>query len=386
MMLRSKLFVLLCCLSLIFLSYSHIVVGFSNQMGLVFNLGFRMVIGYALFYLSYLFISIETKITKIVWSILLLGIYIVILFLLKTNSIIDSIRVFGLLLWVFCFYYGSRISRCSEFIKKYFSKTIFIGIVVLLLYYFYYYLFMGFLDNQKSNDTVFFLIVYLPFLFLFDGNKILKTITIVLFSVICLFSLKRSIVLGLVLFLFFLYLLEGNKKVVKKWYFWLILVLVIWVGIYVNNTVGNLLLSRFNETESGGSGREAIYTIVLRHFSNSSFSELILGHGFMSTLKIIGALAHNDFLQLLYDGGLIAIVFYLSMWIYFLSFAIKNWHSRKQIGIYYSIYVSTLVLLIVLSMLNCFIYSYMLLSPLMLAIGFLIGEIRNKKRLLSTSK
>lgn len=371
-------------MGIILLSIYHIVEGFNKQMDLESNMGFGALVGFVLFYIPNLLLSFKIKRSKRIWSISLLGLYIAILFLLSVVRLFDLSRVLGFVFWVFCFYFGDIVSQCSISVKEFFLRTSFVGITLLIAVFLFYYYSKGFLENQKSSDTVFCLIVYIPLLFLFDGKKIIKIVAIAFFGVICFLSLKRSIVLGLSIFMIVFFLLEGNKKIITKWYFWLIVIAVIFVGSYVSDTIGNSLDARFHE-ETGGSGRDLIYTNILRHFSNSEFFELLFGHGFMSVVKINGALAHNDFLQLLYDGGLIAIVFYLSMWFYFLSFVIKNWRIRRQIGGYYSVYVSTIVLLLVLSMLNCFIYSYILISPLMLAIGFLIGEIRNKKRLLFSS-
>lgn len=379
-----KTYIVLCLMGIILLSIYHIVVGFNNQMDLESNMGFGALVGFVLFYIPNFLLSFKIKRSKRIWSISLLGLYIAILFLLSVVRLFDLTRVLGFVLWVFCFYFGDRVSKCSVSVKQTFLRTAFVGISLLIAVFLYYYYSKGFLENQKSSDMVFCLIVYIPLLFLFDGKKILKIVAIALFSVICFLSLKRSIVLGLTLFMIVLFLLEGNKKIITKWYFWLIVIAVIYVGSYLIDTVGNLLDARFHE-ESGGSGRDLIYANIFHRFSNSEFFQLLFGHGFMSVIKINGALAHNDFLQLLYDGGLIAIVFYLSMWVYLLSFVIKNWRIHRQIGSYYSVYVSTIVLLLLLSMLNCFIYSYILISPMMLAIGFLIGEIRNKKRLLFSS-
>ena len=375
-----KLSVLLCSLSFLYLSYINVASGLNSQIDNESTIGYGLNIGYFVFISSYVILLLCNSIRETLWPLSILGAYIAFLFLTEVSSAGDVIRVVGLLLWVLCYYFGNRISSCSSSIKNYFVYLLFLSTTVLSFYFLYFYYVKGFLQYQTTTDTAFFLIVYLPFVLMFKKRKTIKLFVLLLFVVVAVLSLKRSIVLGLLVFFVSYFVSSAKGNVLKKWYFWLMLPLVIAVVAYLYGTVGEILGARFNDSvETGGNGRTDIYVNIWHHFTSSSFLEQLFGHGLMSVRQINnGILAHNDFLQLLYDGGLMAATLYIFMWFALFSVAIKNWRLRKQIGNYYAVYVATIMLYLVLSLMNCFIYSYMLISPMMLAVGYQVGEIKNK--------
>ena len=117
----------------------------------------------------------------------------------------------------------------------------------------------------------------------------------------------------------------------RKWYFWLILGLIIGTGVFINNSIGEVLVNRFAETsETGGNGRVDIYLNIWNQFKHSSIPEQLFGHGYMAVKRInYDILAHNDFLQLLYDGGLMGVLLYLIFWFFLIRIALLNWNKRK---------------------------------------------------------
>ena len=69
------------------------------------------------------------------------------------------------------------------------------------------------------------------------------------------------------------------------------------------------------DINSGGNGRSEIALHVLYNFWNhSSLSEMLLGHGANAVAKTLNIGAHNDFLETLYNYGLIGIVFFFLFW------------------------------------------------------------------------
>lgn len=80
----------------------------------------------------------------------------------------------------------------------------------------------------------------------------------------------------------------------------------------------------FNQTlEGNSSGRDSIYSILWYEFlENGSLFYCLFGFGADATISIAGNFAHNDWLELLINNGLLGIVLYVGYWWRFAS--LKN--------------------------------------------------------------
>lgn len=63
--------------------------------------------------------------------------------------------------------------------------------------------------------------------------------------------------------------------------------------------------------EDQGSSRLEIYQEVVSGIDEAPFAKLMFGHGYNATLEAFGLTAHNDFLEVAYDYGLIGLFLYL---------------------------------------------------------------------------
>jgi hypothetical protein len=81
-----------------------------------------------------------------------------------------------------------------------------------------------------------------------------------------------------------------------------------------------LFLERLGRTvEDGGTGRIAIYQSYLKEMSLMSFSELLTGRGFDSGKLLLDKSAHNDWLEALYDFGIIGLILYVALHLFLLK-------------------------------------------------------------------
>ena len=75
-----------------------------------------------------------------------------------------------------------------------------------------------------------------------------------------------------------------------------------------------LFVERLDSTvETGGTRRIDIYQDYIEELSLMSFSELLTGHGFNSGRLILMKSAHNDWLEALYDFGIIDLILYVAL-------------------------------------------------------------------------
>ena len=85
------------------------------------------------------------------------------------------------------------------------------------------------------------------------------------------------------------------------------------------------VFSRFSSiSEDKGSGRDIVWRNVLDTYSKSPVLEKIIGHGHYSAIIVnrghnIDLSAHNDFLEVLFDYGIIGLILYLLLHIYLIK-------------------------------------------------------------------
>ena len=94
-----------------------------------------------------------------------------------------------------------------------------------------------------------------------------------------------------------------------------------------------LFVKRLASTaEDGGSGRIAIYESYLHELSRMSSSELLTGRGFDSGKLILVQSAHNDWLEALYDFGIIGLILYVALHILLLKRVIQLIRMKSSLA------------------------------------------------------
>lgn len=177
-------------------------------------------------------------------------------------------------------------------------------------------------EEITVNASTIFLML-LPLLFCVKK----RIISLVLFCV-CLFflitSAKRGNILAAVIpAILFLWLLfkENKKNVFKKS---VLIIAVAAIAVWAKDMVlsDDYLLSRYEQTLEGNtSGRDVIYSTMWNMWSGTdSIVNLLFGYGYNGTFLYspIHKFAHNDWLEILVDFGLLGALFYAAI---FISFA-----------------------------------------------------------------
>lgn len=177
-------------------------------------------------------------------------------------------------------------------------------------------------DEATVNASTIFLML-LPLLFCLRN----RVVSLVLFCA-CLFFLitgaKRGNILAAVIpvILYVWMLFKENKKNVFKISVLIIAVAVIAVwakGLILSD---DYLLSRYEDVLEGNvSGRDVIYSTMWNMWSDTdSIVNLLFGYGYNGTFLYspVHKFAHNDWLEILVDFGLLGALFYAAI---FISFA-----------------------------------------------------------------
>ena len=180
-------------------------------------------------------------------------------------------------------------------------------------------------SNQEefTNNIGYVFLTLIPLLAFFSRKQLAQYIGLAYVIVFMLLSMKRgAIFIGALCVLLFLYLsLKGVNR--NRRAFAIIMgMIVIAVGYYV---VIHLLensaffIARVEETiEGDSSGRDLLYSGFLSHFiGESNFFRLLFGNGAYSTLRIMDQYAHNDWLEIAINQGVLGLFVYAVYWVTF---------------------------------------------------------------------
>lgn len=265
---------------------------------------------------------------------------------LNHNSLADTVRV---ILWPLLFettYLCCQLRRS----RSTFFRYVFIILAIIGAGYF---LETRIGANHQTN-TIYFCFLTLPWL-MFNTKKRTMIIILFVFTALCLLSMKRSVMLAVVMVWAF-YFLYGMKSKRSQLYTIVISILILG-GVYlvydkIDDMSGGYLTEHVNKEETDeGKGREAIWAITINMIQTSSPGKLITGHGHFGVRQnsFLEISAHNDFLEVVYDYGLIIFFLYLCLWGYVIRRAFYLFKARS---IFFLPYATSLSIFLVMSMVS----------------------------------
>lgn len=168
------------------------------------------------------------------------------------------------------------------------------------------------------NNMGYYYLNFIPFLFLIEGKVYVKIALCLGLNVLIISCAKRGAIItaGLVDVIYFYYIYRSNQlkggQLTKIW----ILILICGAGAYVwqKFQANSFVLERFSALEEGNSsGRDIIYWNLWYNWScQYDIIQQVFGGGFCKSPQFnSGLFAHNDWLELLTDLGLIGVISYV---------------------------------------------------------------------------
>jgi O-antigen ligase len=169
---------------------------------------------------------------------------------------------------------------------------------------------------------------FLPIL-LISPKKYIQYFFIISIVLLVASSFKRGGVISLLFsIIVYFYLnkitLSGSRnKFIGVFSVIIIVITLSFIFVKYDATNDNVLIERIKNIEQDqGSGRVEVWHTTVDMIVESSFDAIILGHGYNavqnnSPLKLS---AHNDFLEVLYDFGIIALLFYIVLHLYLIKY------------------------------------------------------------------
>lgn len=235
----------------------------------------------------------------------------------------------GVLLAMTCIYPVYNWSRKGvdlRYILLGMSLLAFYSIWETRVYNMLFYKNIDFVDN-----TAYAFVGLLPCVFLIKKHNYIKLVYILLVMVAVISCAKRGAILcgALTCMVIFYYLLiekENRYQLVKK----ILVVCAIAVVAYyfiIKFMQNEYVMQRFMiMTEGNTSNRDIIYSNIFNNWASGNIYQIIFGYGYCATPSLSDGIhfAHNDWLELLADTGIVGFVIYVWFLIAILKTAIKS--------------------------------------------------------------
>lgn len=216
------------------------------------------------------------------------------------------------------------------------SLTVFLLLSVLLGYFYFTHaeyemaqrLKHGGLGEITINASIIFLVT-IPLLFFLKNRWLLVVLmTIIMFFIVSSGKRGNAISMSIAFYLIYRMNVKTKKTFAAK-----LLMLAIYVGLftlaYQTITNSDFLTRRLNDTiEGDSSGRDIIYKTTFYTWYNAKHTyNLLLGYGTDATRNLVGIRAHNDWLEILVDFGIVGFSFYL---FFFVSLVKVIWQNKND--------------------------------------------------------
>jgi O-antigen ligase len=221
------------------------------------------------------------------------------------------------------------------------KQLIIFAVIILPIIIFQYFYDMQFqqtlFGENITNNTGYVFVKLMPFVFLFNKRyNVAAWVFVMILSYFVLMSAKRGAIVvgGITVICFIYYQVRINQFSLKT--FLLILVALFLLISLMNNVIENneYLQARYKQTIEGySSQRDIIYFAIISKWLNADVINYFWGFGFAASLIITkGAYAHNDWLEILSNAGLLGVGIYLTLFLtLIISIKKNNWDKDKCI-------------------------------------------------------
>ena len=237
------------------------------------------------------------------------------------------LNIYLSLLPIYVFYYFTLI---GQFYKQ---KIRFWAIVLMavsaLKFYSFYLTSIDSPFDEITNSYGYLFVGLIALLIFFEDKFILQFALLVICTVFITMSMKRGAVLtaGFSLIPFVLYQWKRDNKIQRIALTILIVSFVIgivYMVFYMLHT-SDYFISRIESTLEGNSSeRDELFIRFWQYYTEEAhFGEQLVGGGANQTLRIGPNFAHNDWLEILINQGLLGCLFYIIYWWLF-------WREQKK--------------------------------------------------------
>lgn|SRR5690606_31179457 len=200
-------------------------------------------------------------------------------------------------------------------------------------------------ERLASVGHIYYVILLLPWIFMIENRKILNLFLLIVIA-LTIYSAKRGAILiallSVAVYVYTAYIKGGKRGINIRGF--LLGVIFVGIGIYIlswiNESSGGYILQRFENVEKDqGSGRLGLWENVIELFRKTPFEYKIFGHSH-NTVQLttdMGLSAHNDFLEALYDYGIVGFILLLLIFLTLLKRVLILYRRQSDYFIPYAV-------------------------------------------------
>lgn len=186
--------------------------------------------------------------------------------------------------------------------------------------------------TEFTSNVGYTFVALLPALVYFQKKQMLQYILMVVCAYFIVTAMKRgAIICGAVCIVWFLAInlkkTKRNRRFLLLFLSVIVLAALAYIFYYMLDS-SDYFNYRIQQTESGdSSGRDILYSTFFNHFiKESNIMRFMFGYGANGTLKISFNYAHNDWLEIAINQGVIGLLIYLFYWICLF----RTWRRSRQ--------------------------------------------------------
>lgn len=230
-----------------------------------------------------------------------------------------------------------------------------------------------------TNNIAYYFVALLPMVLLFSRKKIIMYLILLYLMFFIMYGMKRgAIMIGAFAILYIILKDYKNSTTSKKILIILlfsVVVIAMCYFIYDLLSTSDYFRYRVEQTLDGStSGRDSYYEFLWNSFINEqNIIKILFGGGYYNTVRINGNLAHNDWLEILINQGLIGVLLFSVYWMSWFKYIkqLKGTEYFPIMACFFGIFVSKTVLS--MSITDTLVYG-------MLPVGYCMGrKILNEK-------
>lgn len=268
------------------------------------------------------------------------------------------------------------------------TSLVIYAVGILFAFLFFTYI----VDTMKLRNTYnismgfnqsYYLLLLLPLLLVIKNKKI-EFLFLIMMGIAVMAAFKSTGMLAYFLLLLVYYSnSQGNKSKRIRGIFIGLTIALVFIAVfpYISNKIYELTnfnwLNKLNNTfNEGGSGRAYIWESAIGRIKEFNIKEIFFGKGYNMVEYYVGKQAHNDFIEIFFDYGILGTTLYLSIYANIISYIKKSSKkkSRSTIG-----FESLLAISLCLSMFSIFIMDVLLSLLFYFVLGALVAIYENGK-------
>lgn len=224
-------------------------------------------------------------------------------------------------------------------------------------------------QSEFTNNIGYMIMLLTPCAFIYNKNTKIQILVYGICLLFVVLSMKRGAML--ISFVALLIFLNDKFKMISKQKKTIFFTIIAIIFILLYGLIEEMLTTsvyfqeRLEETmEGNSSGRDEIYSELLHHFVyETNVFQMFLGIGAEGTLKINKYMAHNDWLEILTNQGIVGIFLYIYYWLTFRYTCLnKKYSMEARFALKYLMVILFLRTMFSMSIMDMNIYSSSMLG------------------------